>query len=74
MPMAMKLEDAQCPHCGEEELYWYSKDETETVYELYLNCDYERGCGYEFPKLIVNKSEDTSDGAFEKRLRDRYAD
>lgn len=72
MPIAFNLEGETCPHCGEEELYWYSKDETESVVEVYLNCDYDDGCGYEFPKLVVNKSEDTSDAALKDRLRERH--
>lgn len=69
MVFAMKLQDESCPNCGEEELIWWSEDETESVMEVYMNCD---SCGREFPKIIVNKSEDTSDSAMKDRLRDRY--
>lgn len=72
MPIAMQLDGESCPECGEETLYWWSKDETESVMEVYMNCDRDDGCGYEFPKVIVNKSDDTSDDALKAKLRNRY--
>ena len=72
MPIAFKFEGETCPHCGSEALYWYSTDETETTVEVYMNCDPDDGCGHEFRKLRVNKSEDTSDSALKERLREQY--
>jgi DNA-directed RNA polymerase subunit M/transcription elongation factor TFIIS len=55
MPMSMKLPEP-CAKCGSEEIFWWSEDETESVDEVYVTCD---GCGHEFPKRYVDKSEDT---------------
>lgn len=68
MPLAMNLEGEVCRECGEEELYWWVKDETESIVEVYMNCDRDDGCGFEYSKLVVNKSEDTSDSALKKQL------
>jgi len=54
MHLEMNL-DATCDECGEEEVTYYTKDETETIDEVYVQC---RGCGYEYPKRVVKKSND----------------
>lgn len=69
MPLAMSLEGETCKHCGEEELIYWTKDETESVIEAKMDC---KGCGYEYPKIVIQKSEDTSDSAVRERLVDRH--
>lgn len=54
--MAMGLSDESCPQCGEEELIWWSKDETETIDEVKVDCT---ACGHNVPKRVVKKSDDT---------------
>lgn len=68
MFMTSKLE-GKCPKCSDEELYWWKKDETESIIEAYLNCD---SCGKGFNKIIVDKDEDTSDKAIKKKLKQRH--
>jgi|GEM_PF-5883127 len=55
MPMAWGL-DESCPDCGEDELIWWTKDETERVDEVKVDCT---ACGMAFPKEIVEKTDDT---------------
>jgi len=66
MMFAQKLQNQACNHCGDEELIWWTEDETETTVELYMTCD---SCGYEYPKKFVKKSDDTSDPAMKERLK-----
>lgn len=68
MPFAMHFEGEECSECGEEELIYWTEDETETTIEAYMTCD---GCGYEYPKVFMNKSDDTSDAAVKEELRKR---
>lgn len=56
MYAAQKLNGATCSGCGEEELVYWTKDETETIDEVYVDCD---GCGKEYPKRVVKKTDDT---------------
>lgn len=65
MPLAWGLDGEACSECGEEELVYWTKDETESTIEAYMNCD---SCGFEYPKLFISKSEDTSDAAIRERL------
>lgn len=64
MPMAFGL-DEECRECGKEELVWWSKDETERHMEVYMQC---RGCGYDYPKQVVSKEDDTSDSALKQEV------
>lgn len=66
MPFATLLEGEECAKCGEEELIYWTEDETEKVIEAYMTCD---ACGYEYPKQIMKKSEDTSDEAVKAELK-----
>jgi hypothetical protein len=72
MGFATVIDDYDCPHCGANSLYWWQEHETEDTIEVYMNCNDEDGCGYEFPKMVVSKSEDTSRTALFERLVDRY--
>lgn len=56
MHTAFNLTGATCSDCGEEELVYWTKDETETTDEVYVDC---RGCGREYPKRVVKKTDDT---------------
>lgn len=56
MHISTQLTDATCTNCGEAELVYRTKDETETIDEVYVDC---RGCGHEYPKRPVKKSDDT---------------
>lgn len=56
MPLAFTLSDATCRRCGGEALRYWTKDETESVDEVYVDCD---DCGHEFPKRVVDKTDDT---------------
>lgn len=57
MHTAFNLNGATCSHCAEEELVYWTKDETETVDEVYVDCS---GCGHEYPKRVVKKADDTA--------------
>lgn len=72
MGYSTKITEYSCPKCGEDSLHWWQEDETEKSIEVYMNCHYETGCGYEFPKIVVNKSEDTSRTKLKERLVSRY--
>lgn len=69
MPLASQLDGEACPECGEEDLVWWREDETETVCEVYMTC---RGCGFEYPKLVVQKAEDTTRSTLIERLKERH--
>ncbi|UTF56023.1 hypothetical protein [Natronosalvus rutilus] len=56
MNVAYTLTDATCSGCDEEELVYWTEDETETTDEVYVDC---RGCGKEYPKRFVKKTDDT---------------
>lgn len=58
-----------CPKCGEDDLVWWSEDETERTVEAYMNCE---NCGTEFGKVFVSKEEDTSSEALKKKLKERH--
>lgn len=45
-----------CPSCGEEELVYWTKDETEKYDEVLVDCD---ACGHNVPKRVVKKSDST---------------
>lgn len=66
MPFAMKLEGEECSECGDEELIYWTEDETESSMEAYMTCD---SCGYEYSKEVMSKSNDTSDEAVREALR-----
>lgn len=68
IPLATKI-DGKCKNCGEEELIYWVKDETENINEVYTNCE---NCGREFPKFIVKKKNDTSRSAIEKKIKKRF--
>ena len=68
MPFAMKFNGEECSYCGEEELIYWTKDETEKAIEAYMDCD---ACGHEYQKVVMSKSDDTSDEAVQDALRKR---
>jgi Zn ribbon nucleic-acid-binding protein len=68
MRRAYTLEGAFCPQCNEQELVWWSENETETTTELYLVCD---GCNREFPKMYAEAGA-TSYAEYQEQLRERY--
>lgn len=65
MNTAFTLPDVSCSECGEEELVYWTKDETETIDEVYVDC---RGCGYEYPKRVVKKTDDTPREEIAKKI------
>ena len=69
MNLASKLKRFRCPKCNEEELYFWTKDETERHIEAYMNCD---SCGNEFGKVVIQKSEDTSRKDVNQKLKKRH--
>lgn len=68
MPLATKFEGETCSQCGSEDLVYWTKDETESTLEAYMDC---RNCGREYSKVFMDKSEDTSDEAVREALRKR---
>lgn len=66
MNFATQFNGETCSKCGEEELIYWTEDETEEVIEVYMNCN---ACGYEYPKQIIRKENDTSDKAVKETLR-----
>lgn len=69
MSIPFPLENEECPVCGAEELHWWSKDESETVIEVYMNC---LECETNFPKVIVEKFNDTSESALKSALKEKW--
>lgn len=67
MPAAMSLPDASCRECGQAQLVWWREDETEDTLEVYVSC---AGCGFEYPKRFVSKSDDTSRDRLEQVARE----
>lgn len=58
MHLTRSLDGVACSHCGEESVRWWHKEKTETTLEVLATCD---GCGFEYPKRFVDRSNDTSD-------------
>lgn len=68
MQPARRLKGEKCTECGEDELIWWIKEETEKIIELYMNC---RNCEHEYPKQVVSKTEDTSNKALTQKLKQK---
>lgn len=54
MVFSQKIEGETCKECGEEELYYWTEDETEETVEAYMNCD---NCGREYSKIFIKRRD-----------------
>lgn len=64
---AYPLEGTVCEGCGEEELVWWSEDETEDTMEVLVQCS---SCNYNPGKRFISKKNDTSQEALEEVARE----
>lgn len=68
MPLAKRLSGEACGACGEEELVYWTEDETESTVEAYMDCEH---CRLQYSKVVIPRSEETSDAAVRERLVNR---